>query len=407
MISVDKALKIVLSSIPEIKEKERVNLFEAWGRVLSEDITASFNVPPQNNSSMDGYAVIYSDVATSGTLSPIQLEIDHEIRAGQKAEDKMLIPGHAIRIMTGAPLPEGADAVIPFEDTEEKEGIVRIKNPSEPYENIRLAGEDIKCGEIALRKGTRLDSADIGLLASMNITEVTVTRKPVVAILTTGDEIIEPGNDKPEGFIYNSNAYVLYSEIKKYGGNPHYAGIVRDDKSDVFDRIRELQKYDVIITSGGVSMGKYDFVPGVLRELGIDLKVEKILMRPGKPVVFGTKGEKIFFGLPGNPVSVMVSFNRFVRPAILKMSGSHKTEKPVIQAVTEEDLMKKPGRRYYLRGYYTIRNGEIYVKSTGPQGSGMLTSMSSANCLIIIPEEVEFIKAGEKVEIELIRHGEI
>ena len=322
-------------------------------------------------------------------------------------EGKLLKSGYAIRIMTGAPLPEGADVVVPFEDTDEKNGIVTIAAHFEKYDNIRFAGEDIKKGETVLKKGTRLDSAEIGLLASMNLPEITVIKKPEVAILSTGDEILEVGSENPGEKIINSNAYVLYSEIKKYGGNPHYAGIVRDKKSDVFNRFSELLKYDVIISSGGVSMGKYDFIPDVLRELGIDLKIQKILMKPGKPVVFGTKGEKIFFGLPGNPVSVMVSFQRFVRPALLKMSGAQKIEKPVVHAIAEEDLFKKEGRRYFLRGHYTIKNGEFYVKSTGPQGSGILTSMSSSNCLIILHEDTEIVKAGEKVEIELIRHGEI
>lgn len=406
MISVDKALEIILSSIPLIKESERVTLFEAFGRVLAEDITAPANVPPENNSAMDGYAVIHADI-TSAEAPSFKLKVDEEIRAGQDNKGKLLKSGYAIRIMTGAPLPEGADTVVPFEDTDEKNGIVTITAHFEQYENIRFAGEDIKKGETVLKKGTRLDSAEIGLLASMNIPEITVVKKPEVAILSTGDEILEVGSENPGEKIINSNAYVLYSEIKKYGGNPHYAGIVRDKKTDVFNRFSELLKYDVIISSGGVSMGKYDFIPDVLRELGIDLKIQKILMKPGKPVVFGTKGEKIFFGLPGNPVSVMVSFQRFVRPALLKMSGAQKIEKPVVHAITEEELYKKEGRRYFLRGYYTIKNGEFYVKSTGPQGSGILTSMSSSNCLIILPEDTEIVKAGEKVEIELIRHGEI
>lgn len=407
MISVDKAIEIILSSVPVIKEKERVSLFEAWGRFLFEDITARFDVPPKNNSAMDGYAVISSDTFSSVEASPVKLKVEEEIRAGQNNDGKLLKSGYAIRIMTGAPIPEGADAVVPFEDTEETNGIVIIKKSFEKYENIRFAGEDIKKGEKALISGTRLDSAEIGLLASMNISKVTVSRRPEVAIISTGDEILEPGNENPESKIYNSNSYVLYSEVKKYGGNPHYKGIVKDVKSDVHARFSELLKYDVIISSGGVSMGKYDFIPDVLRELGIDLKVQKILMKPGKPVVFGTKDEKIYFGLPGNPVSVMISFQRFVRPALLKISGSEKIDKPVIYAVTEEDLTKKEGRRYFLRGNYTIKNGEFFVKSTGPQGSGILTSMSSANCLIILNEKVEIIKAGEKVQIELIRHGEI
>jgi len=407
MISVDKAKEIILSSVPCIMEKERVILFEAFGRFLAEDITAPANVPPKSNSGMDGYAVIYSDISSARETNPVQLKVVKEIRAGQNNYDKELKPGYAIRIMTGAPIPDEADVIVPFEDAEELDNIVTIKKPLKQYEYIRFAGEDIRKGEIALRKGRQLDSAEIGLLASMNIAEITVTRKPEVAILSTGDELLEPGHDNPDDKIYNSNAYTLYSEVKKYGGNPHYAGIVRDQKSDILSRLNELLEYDVIISSGGVSMGKYDFIPDVLRELGIDIKVKNILMKPGKPVVFGTKGEKLFFGLPGNPVSAMVSFQRFVRPALLKMSGSVKIEKPVIQAVTEEILLKKAGRKYFIRGNYTFKNGEFYVKSTGPQGSGILTSMCSANCLIIIPEDKGNIKAGEKVEIELIKHGEI
>ncbi len=407
MISVDKAIEIILSSIPLIKETERVTLFEAWGRVLSDDITAPANVPPENNSAMDGYAIIYTDTDSAGETTPVKLKVDEEIRAGQDNEGKVLKSGYAIRIMTGAPVPENADAVVPFEDTDESCGVVAIRKPFVKYENIRFAGEDIKKGETVLKKGTRLDSAEIGLLASMNNPEVTVYRRPEVAILSTGDEILEVGKESPGGKIFNSNAYVLYSEVKKYGGNPHYAGIVKDEKGDVLKRFSELLNYDIIISSGGVSMGKYDFIPDVLRDLGIDLKIQKILMKPGKPVVFGTKGDKLFFGLPGNPVSVMVSFQRFVRPALLKMSGAQKTDKPVISAVSEDELHKKKGRRYFIRGHYTIRNGEFYVKSTGPQGSGILTSMSSANCFIILPEDTEVVKEGEKVEIELIRHGEI
>lgn len=407
MISVDKAIEIILSSVSVIKEKERVSLFEAWGRFLHEDIISPFNVPPNDNSSMDGYAVISSDTLAAEEKIPVRLKVDDEIRAGETGEGKILKKGCAIRIMTGAPIPEGADSVIPFEDTEESDGSVLIRKAQAEHENIRFSGENIRKGDKALTKGTRLDSAEIGLLASMNISEVTVTRRPEVAILSTGDEVLEPGNDNPDGRIYNSNAYVLYSEIKKYGGNPHYAGIVRDDKSEIFSRLRELLKYDVIISSGGVSMGRYDFIPGVLRELGIDLKVEKVLMKPGKPVVFGTKGEKLFFGLPGNPVSLMVSFQRFVRPALLRMSGSSKISKPVITAALEEDLNKLPGRRYYVRGNFSITGSDFSVKSTGPQSSGILASMSSANCLIILPEDKEQIKAGEKVDIELIKHGEI
>ncbi len=407
MIPVEHAIEIIISSITALKDKETVDLFNACGRVLYHDIIAQYNVPLKNNSSMDGYAVISIDTINASPANPVELRVEQEIRAGQQSNGKILQSGYAIRIMTGAPVPDGADAVIPFEDTEEINGFVKILKYVAVSENIRFAGEDIRSGQKILSKGTRLDSAEIGLLASMNITEIPVTRKPEVAIVSTGDEILDPGNDNPEGKTFNSNSYVLFSEIKKYGGNPHYAGIVRDDRDETLARLSELMKYDIIITSGGVSMGRYDFIPDVLRDLGINIKIEKVLMKPGKPVVFGVNGEKLFFGLPGNPVSVMVSFLKFVRPALLKMSGSTKLDKPVIKVKAIEELNKKKGRKYFMRGNYSIDSSGISVTSTGPQGSGILTSMSSANCLIILPEDIEQVKAGEKVDIELIKHGEI
>lgn len=407
MISVKKAIEIVYESVPLLREKENVSLFECSGRILYEDIIAGFNVPLKNNSAMDGYAVISSDTAGATDKKPVALQIKDEIRAGGKADGKILDHQSAIRIMTGAPVPDGADAVVPFEESTENGNSVLIKRPFGRFENIRFAGEDIRAGEIILKRGTRIDSAETGLLASLDIYEVPVFRKPEVAILSTGDELVEPGKPNPEGKIFNSNAYVLYSEVKKYGANPHYEGIVVDDRAATRKKMEELLKYDVIITSGGVSMGKYDFIPEVLNELGIDIRIRKVLMKPGKPVVFGVKGEKLFFGLPGNPVSVMVSFLKFVRPALLKMSGSEKDQKPLIKAILTEDITKREGRRHFIRGKFTIRDGRFFVETTGAQGSGILTSMSKGNCLIVLPEETVHVCAGETVDIELINHGEI
>lgn len=406
MITFENAQNIILSNISIIKQSEKTDLFSCQGRTLYKDIIAQYNVPPTNNSAMDGYAIITTDLATAETDNPVSLRIVDEIQAGYEFKGKKLQSGTAIRIMTGAPIPEGSDSVIPFEDTEESGNIVKIFKQTVLNENIRFAGEDIQKGSIVLKAGTKIDSAEIGLLSSVNMKEIEIYKKPKVGIISTGDELAEPGLNN-SGKIINSNAYVLYSEVKKYGGDPVYGGIVKDIYEDVKDCFLRMMDNDIIISSGGVSMGRYDFIPDVLKELGIDIKIEKVLMKPGKPIVFGTAGEKIFFGLPGNPVSVMISFMQFVRPAILKMIGNSKINKPILRARVTEDIIKKRGRKHFIRGVFHIENGNFLVNTTGPQGSGILTSMSNSNCLIIVPEEIELIKSGEFVDIQLTGHSEI
>ena len=406
MLSVEKALETVLSNISVENQSEITDIFNCFGRTLFDDIKAEFNVPPKDNSAMDGYAILTDDIESADINSPVTLRIIDEIQAGYVFQGKKLQSGNAIRIMTGAPIPDGADSVIQFEDTEELGDRVKIFRKTIKHENIRFAGEDIKKGNIILKKGDRIDSAEIGLISSMNMKDIQVFKKPKVAIISTGDELTEPGSKDP-GQIINSNAYVLYSEVKKYGGDPFYAGIVRDIYDDVKNKFLSIMDNDIIISSGGVSMGRYDFIPDVLKEIGIDIKIHKVLMKPGKPIIFGTSGEKIFFGLPGNPVSVMVSFMQFVRPAILKMGGNNKIVKPLLKAKIKEDIIKKAGRKHFIRGIFTIENGNLFVSTTGPQGSGILHSMSSANCLIIIPEEIETVKCGDSVDIQLIGHSEI
>ncbi|HOO71228.1 MAG TPA: molybdopterin molybdotransferase MoeA [Spirochaetota bacterium] len=406
LISVDEAVDIVLSSVAETAG-ETVALFEAAGRVLERDIIADINIPPVDNSGMDGYALRHESAAGASRERPAELIIKGESKAGTAFDGAALEPGFAVRIMTGAAIPPGADAVIPVEDTEERGGSVLLSRPLEEGDNIRRAGEDILSGSTVLEKGHRLKPADIGLLASLNYTDIPVFRSPSVAIISTGDELVNPGKELAPGQIRNSSAYALYAEVLKYNARPVYLGIARDSFSDTKEKFTRALECDIVLTTGGVSMGKYDFVKDVMAELGIDIIVDKILMKPGKPLVFGMKGSKLIFGLPGNPVSSLVSFVQFVRPAILKSMGASRIHKPVINALLREDIHKKPERRHFARGFFTIENGKFYVSPTGAQGSGILTSMSHANCFIILREGVTYYQAGKTVAIQLIHHEEI
>jgi len=405
MITVKEAFETILSSSNSLLG-ESVHFSNSHGRVLYEDVISSSNIPPFNNSAMDGYAVLYEDTQNATTDSPVELKIINEVAAGSMTND-FLQRGSVIRIMTGAPIPQGANAVVPFEDTSEKDDRVYINRKFNKQDNIRFAGEDISTGMTVLHKGRRITSADIGLLASLNEEKISVTKMPRIAVISTGDEIVEPGGVISEGQIRNSNAYTLISEIKRFSGDPLYMGIVRDDKEEAAAVFKKALEYDIVITTGGVSMGRYDYVKEIMRDCGVTISFEAISMKPGKPMAFGAKGKTLFFGLPGNPVSTMVSFSLFVRPALLKMMGASDINLPVVSAILENPIKKKAGRTNYLRGYFTIKNGIMYVNTTGPQGSGILRSMSIANCLIELPSEIKEMKEGESVSIILIQHGEL
>ncbi len=406
MISVDKALAIVLDSIKETSA-EKVPFLESAGRILCQDIVSTLNIPPVDNSAMDGYAVTQESIRGASDEQPVVLPVQGEIQAGSLYSGKVLDGSFAVGIMTGAPVPPGADAVIPVEYTKEDGNNVKIFKSLNRGDNIRRKGEDIAQGQVVLKKGRTLRSADVGLLASLNITDVMVYRRPHVAIIPTGNELVEPGDEIKNGQIRNSNAYTLFAEISKCNAVPHYMGIARDDFEETREKFRKAFESDIVITTGGVSMGKYDFVKDVMADLNIDIKIEKLLMKPGKPFVFGIKSDKLFFGLPGNPVSTMVSFIQFVRPAIRKLMGARELQKPVVHATLQQDITKKTERRHFVRGYLTIQDEEFYVSTTGPQGSGILTSMSDANCLIILPEGRTVCRTGEKVSIQLIHHEEL
>jgi molybdopterin molybdotransferase len=405
-VSVSEAQKIILDSVSPLSG-ESISIMEASDRILYEDIVADAMIPSVDDSAMDGYAIIADDTHGASRNTPVRLRIMGEIQAGGSITGKRVSHGTAIRIMTGAPIPEGADSVIQFEETEEEADYVKIFSESVKNRNCKCAGENIRKGDKVLHKGDRLRSADVGILASLNYNVVHVYKQPTVSIISTGDELAEIGEAIHSGQIRNVNAYTLYSEVKKYNALPHYLGIARDTMMDTREKLLEALESDVVISTGGVSMGKYDFVKEIYSDLGIEILFEWIDVKPGRPCTFGKKGHKLVFGLPGYPVPALTSFIQFVRPALLTLMGATKIDKPLVGAFLEEDVSTHAGSVTLLRGYFTIKNNQFYVSTTGSQKSSVLRSMSKANCLIVIPEHSRAVKAGEKVTIQLIDHDEI
>lgn len=398
MMRVDEALKRVLKDIRALGW-ETVLLKDSLNRVLAEDTHSRNDIPGFDNSAMDGYAVRWLDTKGASKRKPLILEIIEDIKAG----DIPKIPlkkNQAVRIMTGAMIPAGADSVIMVEDTEKiSKEKVRIFKGAKPSGNIREAGEDIKKRELVLKKGTLLNPGRIGILASLGESKIKVYRRPKVAILATGDELVDVEEKISPGKIRSSNTYTLYSQVLSCGGIPKNLGIAKDKPHELKKKLKQGLDCDMILTSGGVSAGDYDFVKDVLAALGTEMKFWKVAMRPGKPLAFGMIKNKPVFGLPGNPVSSMVSFEVFVRPAILKMLGQNSDGRKEAEAIIEEDTKKKKGLRYFLRANTHWRSGIYLAKTTGPQGSGILKSMSLANSLIILEEGLEFIKKGSRVKV--------
>ncbi len=405
-VSIEEAMDIIISSVDPLSY-ESVSIMDASNRVLYEDIISNIMLPPLDDSAMDGYAVVSGDTCGATSNDPVKLKIVGEVQAGGSLLGKRVIPGTAVRIMTGAPIPDGADSVIQFEDTQEDDGYVRILREVRKFDNYRFAGESIRKGDTVLSGGERLTSADIGLLASLNYKTVKVYRQPTVSIISTGDEIAEPGDEAKIDRIRNVNAYTLYSEIKKYSAIPDYLGIARDARQETREIFRKALKSDVVISTGGVSMGRYDFVKDIYDDLDIETQFEWVRVKPGRPCTFGKKQNTLVFGLPGNPVSTLTSFIQFVRPALLRLMGTRRISKPIVNAFLEEDFTKQSGKTHLLRGHFRIRNNEFYVSTTGNQKSSVLRSMSKANCLIIIPENITRVKMGERVAIQLIAHDEV
>ena len=407
MISVDEALEYVLKQFEPL-EPEEVEILDALDRVLAEDVYSDVDIPPFDNSAMDGYAVRAADTVGASPETPVMLRVIGDLAAGYTT-DLVVEPGMAVRIMTGAPLPAGADAVVRFEET--SEGLsagermgseIEIFSQVDIIENVRPAGEDIREGELVLPEGTVLRAQEIGVLASLGKVRVQVIRRPRVAILATGDELIAIDQPLAPGKIRNSNEYSNAALVQRYGGVPVRLGMARDDVEELTAKIRGglAQEVDLFLTSGGVSVGDYDVVKDVLSAEG-EMHFWQVCMKPGKPLAFGEIQGVPILGLPGNPVSVMVSFEQFARPAILKMLGKTRLRKPTVEAVLNEDV-ESSGRRGFKRAVITKRGGEYYASVTGPQGSGILTSMVKANGLVIIPEGIRYKKAGERVTVQML-----
>jgi molybdopterin molybdotransferase len=410
MISVEEAQERLLSHV-RVLGKEEVPILDSLGQVLAHDVRSTINVPPLDNSAMDGYALQARDTAGAQPESPRLLRVIDTVAAGS-ISDEAVIPGTAIRIMTGAPIPKGADSVVRFEDTDEtarqKGGPIAevgICIAAKEGENIRRAGEDISQGQVTLAAGTIIRPAEVGVLASLGMSTVPVIRRPIVAIVATGNELVEVGQPLPLGKIYNSNSYSVAALVCRYGGVPQVLGIALDSKESLVAALRRGLDADMLITSGGVSVGDYDIVKEVLAQEG-EIGFWRVRMKPGKPLAFGQiKGvEKSVphLGLPGNPVSSMVAFEMFARPAILKMMGKRNLTKPTIEAILEDRILNKDGRRVFTRAIVERRGAKYFARLTGPQGSGVLTSMSLANGLVVVPEKVAEVKPGDTIRVMML-----
>lgn len=400
MIKVHEALKAILKDAKALPS-ETIQLTSSLGRVLAEDIHAGSDIPAFDNSAMDGYALRSHDSSGACKDKPITLEVIEDLRAGYISHSKVK-KGQAVRIMTGAPMPEGSDSVVMVEETKRHKNSVEIFREIRKLENVRKAGEDIKQGELVLHRGTLLKSAHIGILAALGMPKVNVARRARIAILATGDEVVDVDEKLEPGKLRSSNTYTLYSQALNCGAIPKNLGIAKDKPHELEKKIRQGLDCDLILTSGGVSVGDYDLVKFILAKMGTNIKFWQVAMRPGKPLVFGSiKGIPIF-GLPGNPVSSMVSFEVFVRPLLLKMSGQATDERKDLDAVLEEDIKKKRGLRYFLRARTRWEDGIYLTTTTGPQGSAILKSMAQANSLIILPEEEEFIEKGTRVTVRFL-----
>jgi molybdopterin molybdotransferase len=408
LLSVDLARKKLLGNFTRLGG-ELVKIDEALDRILAEDIIAPSGLPRFDNSAVDGFAVLSEDLRLASLDAPVKLPVVADIPAGKPA-DTVLKNGQAMRIMTGAPIPEGADAVVPVEDTNFKSRspkvitptTVDIYNSPKIGENIRIKGEDIKAGTHIYQQGEVLRPQDIGFIASFGTEFVKVYRRPRVAIFSSGDEIIPVGESLLPGKIFDSNGLILQALIKKHGGDCINLGIASDRFEDVKNKLDQAaeRKVDLIISSAGVSVGAFDYVRHVIEAYG-SLGFWRVNMRPGKPLVFGSYSDIPFIGLPGNPVSAFVGFLIFIRPAISKLAGLPEVLMESVQVKLGEDI-KSDGRESYLRGHVKEINGEYVAFLTGHQGSGNLYAMVQANALIIIPSGVESLPTNSKVDAWII-----
>ena len=416
MLSVEEAYERIMSSFRPL-EPVATPILDTLGHVLAEDISSPLDLPPMANSGMDGYAVRRDDIINAAPGHARQLKVIGLVAAGQLPSQTVL-SGTAVRIMTGAPVPDGADTVVPFEETDEvqrrKAGLpleeVAILADLPLGSNVRPAGEDVGRGQLVLEAGTLVRAPEIGVMASLGMENAKVTRSPVVSILATGDELVPMGAALEGGKIYDSNSFTVAASVIACGGIPKPLGIAKDDLGDLHQKLEAAADSDLVVTSAGVSKGDYDIVKDVLTQRG-DINFWSVRMRPAKPLAFGhlqsENGKSVpLLGLPGNPVSAMVAFEMFARPAIRAMLGRKQLARPMVEGVLTSPIHNADGRRVYARVEVRWRNGTYYAIPTGPQGSNILTSMSRANGLAICPENLSSKKAGERVRIIMLDWNE-
>ncbi|RKU18033.1 hypothetical protein C6500_13490 [Candidatus Poribacteria bacterium] len=399
MLSVQEARQQMLNTIPVLPTEKR-EILSCTGYVLAEALHAEENIPPFDNSAMDGYAVRAADVQNASEATPAVLSVVETIAAGY-APTQEVKTGQASRIMTGAMMPEGADAVVMQEVTQRDRDGVKIFESIDKTGNVRFTGESVAEGQQVMGKGKYLRPPEVSMLASLNRPEATVYRKPTVAIVSTGDELLLLGEPLEPGKIRESNRYGLYAQVEEAGGIPIDMGIVPDDEAEIERTFRAaLAKSDALIASGGVSVGEHDFVKSVLERLG-EVNFWRVAMKPGKPQAYGISDGKPIFGLPGNPVSSLVVFELFVRPALLKMAGHTDLLRPTFKATLAEPVTNRDGRVNYMRAILKESNGYYTAETTGPQGSGILHSLVLANGLITIPSGAT-LDAGETVDAQFL-----
>ncbi len=393
----DVALRMIINALQPVTETEQVKIRDALGCILAEKIVSPINVPSGTNSAMDGYAIHGTDIPAAGTR---ELKLVGTSFAGKPCAAPVNT-GECVRIMTGAIMPEGTDTVLMQEHVQRKDHSIMIDNSTKPGANVRKAGEDIATGDTILGTGTELTPADIGLIASLGIAEVSVTRRLRVAFFSTGDELRSIGEPLENGQIYDSNRYTLHGMLSRLGVQIIDMGVIRDNQAKLEAGFaKAAEKADVLITSGGVSVGEADYVKEILQKVG-SVNFWKVAMKPGRPLAFGKIKNTWFFGLPGNPVSVMVTFYQFVQPALRHLMGAHEIETLTYKVLCKSKLKKRPGRIEYQRGILSRdESGQLTVRKTGEQGSGILRSMAQANCFIILPMESGNVEPGTMVDIQ-------
>lgn len=394
MVSFEAARSIILDNV-YLSGTERISLLEATGRVLAEDVAAPWDMPLWDNSAMDGYAVRAADCQ----VIPCQLRVTGFLPAGARADGVSVEPGCAVRIMTGAPIPGGCDAVVPVEETDNGLEMATLNEPVQQRQHIRFRGEDVAAGMVFVRRGTRIRPPEVNMLAGFGMAMVPVYRRPTVAILSTGDELVELGRTPGPGEIINSNTLSLAAAVLEAGGIPRIIGIARDNRESHLEKLAEGLKSDVLITSAGVSAGDCDFVRDILDEIGVKQLFWKVGIKPGGPTAFALHGTTPVFSLPGNPVSTMITFEEFVRPALLKMQGYRKVMRPLFTAVLRDDLKKKPGKVQIVRLLLEKENGCWYASSAGNQQTAILKTMVDAQALALLPAESGNYAAGDEVGV--------